>query len=252
MMHDITLCLVYFRSLTLANLRAALYTLTKQNLSRVASIEIIDNNTDDPYRELLGVMNEFNFAVPVVLNTYKHGEPTRTHAWSTNYIVGKALTPWVLVTRADYLLAFDAVGKFVHEKEARGDNWNGFVTGYGSHLGLNITACEETSWREHGPQIIGGTVYNYTKIDTGVWLGRRDAFERVGGLDERLTAWGHAQTHFQWKLHRDGTEFVQIPEVLFFHPDHGGEKDLDLAHRQLAGLGVDLHEMWTRYEGTMY
>lgn len=252
MMKNITICLVYFRSLSLANLQAALYTLSKQDFSRVNSIAVFDNNTGDSYREILGVINEFYFPVPVVFSTDKHGNKDRTHAWSTNKAVCHVETSWVLMTRADYLLAFDVVEKFVKERDRHHQDWDGFITGYGSHLSLDIKACDQEDWRERGPVTLPGTWYTYTDVDTGVWLARRDAFDRVGGLDERLTAWGHAQTHFQWKLYQTGTEFVQIPEVLFFHPDHGGEKDLDLAHRQLAELGVDLREMWSRSREKVY
>lgn len=79
---------------------------------------------------------------------------------------------------------------------------------------------------------------------------RKSAWKAVGGMNESLTAWGHAQTDFQYRLWKSGVEFVRIPEVLFWHPAHGGEKDIDLAHRQLAASGGDLKMMWTRYEGT--
>jgi GT2 family glycosyltransferase len=89
----------------------------------------------------------------------------------------------------------------------------------------------------------------YTVIDSGVWMARRAAFWHVGGLDEALAAWGHAQTHFQWKLHTSGVEFVRIPEILFYHPLHAAERDIALAHEQLRGIGIDIHKMWERYEG---
>lgn len=214
------------------------------------SIQLLDNNTDDSRHEIQAVINEFSFPVPLVFHTYKHKDPSRTHVWSMNYIVHQAQTSWVFVTRADYLLAFNTLERFSAECDQRSHDWNGFVTGWGSHVYLDIEQCEQKLWRQHGPNVLPcGELYKYTEVDTGVWLGRRDAFHNVGGLDERLTAWGHAQTHFQWKLHRSGVEFVQIQDVLFYHPHHGGDKDLDLAHRQIAEIGVDLKQMWERYPG---
>lgn len=104
-------------------------------------------------------------------------------------------------------------------------------------------------WRTHGPRWTDGVVFDYTVIDAGVYMMRLDSFNAVGGLDESLTAWGHAQTDFQYRLHRFGVEFVRIPETLFWHPAHGGEKDIELAHCQLAAAGGDLKKMWERYEG---
>jgi GT2 family glycosyltransferase len=75
------------------------------------------------------------------------------------------------------------------------------------------------------------------------------AFKQVGGLCEELTAWGHAQTHFQWKLHQAGVEFVRVPQVLFYHPHHGGERDIEVAHEQLKQQGLEIRDLWARYEG---
>jgi len=94
-----------------------------------------------------------------------------------------------------------------------------------------------------------GSEGDYTHIDAGVWMMRRDSFDRVHGLDERLSAWGHAQTHFQHKLFQSRVEFYRIPEPLFYHPMHAGDRDIELAHRQLAEQGLILQEMWARYQG---
>jgi hypothetical protein len=239
----ITICFVYFRNLTLANLEAALYSVRRQDFSLVESLVFVDNNTDDAIESICSVISRFCFPVPVYFHSFKHGNPTKTHAWSTNKTVHDVKTPWVFFTRADYLLEKDTLLKF--SRLADGDV---FITGNGNHLDIDIARCERLGWREE-LRILGGTPYDYTPIDTGVWLTRKDAFDRVGGLDEGLTAWGHAQTHFQWKLHKTGTQFLRIPEVLFYHPQHGGEKDLALANQQVAALGINLREMWARYEG---
>ena len=243
----ITICFTYFKSLTLANLAAALYSVSRQEYSRVREVVFIDNNSDDSYEDVLHAVEQFRFPVPVIFRSFKHGDRLKTHAWSTNKAVSEARSSWVLFTRADYLLDFDLVKKFVECIE-RTPDWNGFVTSNGCHLGVDIDACEKTDWRRTGPQF-AGAVFDYTTIDTGVYLMRKSALDKVGGLDESLTAWGHAQTHFQHKLHASGVEFVRIPETLFYHPAHGGEKDINLAHAQLAATGVDLKECWTRYHG---
>lgn len=249
----ITICLTYFRSLTLGNLDAALYSVQQQDLSNVAEIIILDNNTEDSVVAIQDVIESFGFPVPTRLLSFKHGDQSKTHAWSTNAAIAEVQTPWMLFTRADYLLAFDAVKKFYAVVQARDydhvRNWNGFVTSNGCHLADTVEACDETRWRVTGPAIFTGSTFDYTAIDAGVWMMKRESFDAVGGMNENLTAWGHAQTEFQYRLHQAGVEFVRIPETLFWHPFHGGPRDIDLAHVQLAEQGVDLKVMWARYEG---
>jgi GT2 family glycosyltransferase len=98
-------------------------------------------------------------------------------------------------------------------------------------------------------QTLPGTDFDYTVIDSGVWFSRRSAFDRVNGLDEALSSWGHAQTDFQHRLFKTGTEFVRIPEVLYFHPMHAASRDIIKAHDQLQARGVDLKVIWSRYHG---
>lgn len=240
----ITICFTYFKSLTLANLAAALYTVRRQDMSKVAEIVIIDNDTIDSVESIQQVIDVMDFKVPVRLHSYKHGDASRTHSWSSNAAVRLAQSEWILFTRADYLLDFHLLRKMEPLIEG-----NRFVTSNGCHLQQTIGECEQTHWRVLGPCIFEGSVFDYTKVDAGVYLMRREAFVDVNGLNEDLTAWGHAQTHFQHKLHVAGVEFVRIPETLFWHPAHGGAKNIDVAHAQLATTGVDLKECWKRYEG---
>lgn len=236
----------------MANLEAALHSVAKQDLSRVETIHVYDNDTQDDVNDILGVIESFDFGgTDRSLTTYKHDDRSKTHSWSTNAAVSLAVTPWVLFTRADYLLHPNLLDTFVGVVDSKPSGWDGFVTSNARHLHVDIASCESIGWREEPSRLraVPGTDYDYTKIDAGVWMARRDSFERVDGLDERLTAWGHAQTHFQWKLHQSGTEFVRVPEVLFFHPAHGGEKDIVVAHRQLEAIGVDVRQMWERHEG---
>jgi len=245
----ITICLTYFRSLSLANLGAALHSIRQQDMTHVESLVIIDNNTADALTDILSLVESFEFSVPVNLNSFKHGDAAKTHSWSTNVAVQKAFTPWILFTRADYLLDFDAVAQFA----AAATSDNQFIVSRYFDVGVDIARCEQTDWRRQGPSVLQhfGREYDHVLIDAGVWMTRKDIFNKVGGMDETLVAWGHAQTVFQHKVYRAGVEFVKLPSVLFYHPAHGYEtpRDHAVARQQLQTLGLDLVEMWSRYTG---
>lgn len=245
----ITICFTYFKSLTLANLAAALYSVSRQDLSRVFEIVIVDNDTADGADAIEMVAEGLNFPVPVRVVSRKHGDDTKAHAWATNFTVREARTPWVFYTRADYLLDFGMLKKFLDVLDSKPSDWDGFIVSHGCHLGIPIGECELTNWREHGPRVFQGIEFDYTEIDSGVWMARRETFDRVGGLDEQLSAWGHSQTEFQHRVHAAGVNFFRICETLFFHPHHGGAKDMDQANQQLAAQGTDLKIMWARYHG---
>lgn len=252
MTSPITICFTYFKSLTLDNLRAALYSIRQQDLSQVKELIVVDNDTHDSKEAIHTVIKELMFPISTNLISVKHGDPSFTHAWSTNAAVHAARTPWVVFTRADYILDFDTVCKFIWVIEKHQPDWNGFVTGNVYHLSADIAACDQTAWQVQGPRVLktfNGIENDYTVIDTGVWMARREAFNRVGGLDESLTAWGHAQTLFQHRLYKSGVEFVRIPEVLFYHPQHSAPRDIELAHQQLREQGVDIKELWARHDG---
>lgn len=249
----LTICVTYFKSLTLKNLAAALYSVRQQDLSLVKQVVLVDNDSSDSIEEISQVVNELDFPCPVKFVSYKHGVADKTHAWSSNIAFQHVDTPWVFFTRADYILDFGIVRKFVNVVQDHAydhiPNWNGFVTSHGSHLQYDVAFCEQLGWRDHGPQILQGVVFDYTKIDSGVWMARKDAVDHIGGLNEDFTSWGHAQTEFQYRMHLSGSEFVCVPEVLFWHTWHGAERDIEVAHEELRKLGVDLKTMWERYEG---
>lgn len=243
----ITICLTYFKSLTLANLEAALWSVRQQDLSNVEQLVVFNNDTRDSITDIVTAMN-FPLSVRAQVVSSYHGDKNKAHAWSTNQAVDLVTSPWVLFTRADYLLRFDLLTRFSEVVREHGESWNGFVVGNGCHLANVIEDCELTPWRTKGPQVFDGAVFDYTKVDAGVWMARKDAFDRVGGMDESMSAWGHSQTEFQWRMHKVGTEFVRIPETMFWHPFHGGERDMAMANAQLEGK-ANLREMWERYEG---
>lgn len=248
----ITICLTHFKSLTLANLAASLYSVKQQDFTCVDSIVVVDNDSDDAAYDIQNLVDRMDFPVPCRLLSLKHGNPELTHSWSTNVAVRESDTPWVLFTRSDYILDFTLLERFVRIAGEKSARWNGFITGNVYHLNVSIEVCEQTGWRTAGADLLRalpGAEESYTVIDTGVWMARRDAFEQVGGLDESLSAWGHAQTHFQHKLHEIGVQFVRIPNPMFYHPKHSATRDITLAHQQLNAKGIDIHQLWNRYEG---
>lgn len=251
----ITVCFTHFKSLRLVNLEAALYSLRRQDTSQVESIVIVDNNSDDTLEDILTCVESFKFDVPVNLHSFKHDDPNKTHPWSTNFAVGRATTPWIFFTRSDYILDFNIIRDFTQRAASINpewvDSWNGFVTANVYHLSVDVGVVNTLAWREAWNSIrqLPGTESDYTCIDAGVWMARRSAFNAVEGLDESLSAWGHAQTHFQYKLFEAGVQFERIPMALFFHPQHAGHRDIEIAHQQLRDRGVNLRDMWSRYEG---
>lgn len=247
----ISICFTHFKSLTLANYEAALYSVRRQDFSRVSELVVFDNDSAESAEDLRRVLDSFEFPVPVRFVSHKHGDSTRRQSWSTNTTVRIATQPWVFYTRSDYLLAFDMVQRFGDLAASRPPDWNGFIVSNGIFLGNGITEIEQTSWRQDGPGILRGVEYDYTVVDSGVWMARRAAYDAVGGFPEELSAWGHAQTLFQWKMFQSGVQFERIPVVLFWHPGHGAERDINLAHQQLQefGGGYNLKEMWARYHG---
>jgi len=246
----VTICFTHFKSLTLANLAAALYSVRRQDFSRVQELIVFDNDSHEHINDIRQTVDDLSFPVPVSVHSDKHGVATRKQSWSTNATVRLASAPWVFYTRSDYLLAFDMVRRFTDIVEGKPTDWNGFVVSNGVFLGDGIEAIERTGWRQDGPVILRGVEYDYTVVDSGVWMARRSAFDAVGGFPEDLPAWGHAQTLWEWKMFQSGVEFVRIPTVLFWHPGHGAERDIDLAHKELKELGgYDLKKMWARYHG---
>lgn len=251
-MKPLTICLVYFKSLALANLDAALFSVRRQDLEDVAELIVVDNDTDASVVDVEDLIDKYDFPMEARLVPYRHRDPTKTHSWSTNVAMSEVNTDWVLFTRADYVLDYDLVSRFMMIVEDHPENWDGFITSNVYHLNVDIGVCEKVNWRQHGTnslRTLPGIENDHTAIDAGVWMMRRKTFDQVGGLDERLNAWGHAQTHFQHQLFEIGVEFVRIPTAMFFHPQHAGPRDINVSHEQLAGIGADLKKMWSRYHG---
>lgn len=245
----ITVCFVYFRSLTLLNLEAALYSVRKQNLSDVDRLVVLDNNTDDSSEQIQAVIDKLDFPIPVALVSHKHGDLSKTHSWSTNAVVREAKTEWVFFTRADYLLEFNTLELFLAETTSPK-----FIVGRYYDVQVDVGVCNTTRWRIEGPGKTlqqFGQEYSHTLVDSGVWMTTKQIFDSVGGMDESMHAWGHSQTAFQYKLYLAGVDFIKVPHIVFYHPIHHHEvgRDWDLAMRQVTQAGFDLRTMWKRYEG---
>jgi hypothetical protein len=247
-MDPVSIVLIYFQSLTLAHLDASLHALARNDLSGLTEIVILDNNTPDPVAQIEAVMARQSWPVPIRLVSLKHGDSTKTHAWSTNTAVRALSTPWVLLSRADYLLSPDAVRLFLEQRHTPQ-----FVVGRYWDVPVFLEQVENTNWRAEGPSVLQrwGKEYDHTLIDAGLWMTTRDLFESVGGVDESLTAWGHPQTHFQYKLHQVGVPSYRIPSIVFYHIFHGSvtPRNHGLAKQQVETLGVTIPEMWARYTG---
>lgn len=242
-----TICLVHFKTMPMASLEAAVWSLRQQDLSRIDEIVIVDNNSDALPSDIYALTSTLYIRTRVISS--KHQDLTRTHAWATNLVVAQVESPWFLMTRSDYLLASNTLEKFHAVIDAQPSDWNGFVTGDGSHLTVPLGECERLGWRQRGVESLGGSRFDYTLIDAGVWMMRRAAFDKIEGLNEGLAAWGHSQTEFQYRLYASGVDFIRVPEVLFVHPLHAGERDIAKANEQLAASGGDLKNMWDRYHG---
>ncbi len=239
----ITIAFTYFKSLTMLNFEASLKSVAAQDMDQVESIVIVDNDSPDSLAEIWALVNDIGFKVPVNLLSYKHGDKDKTHSWSANTAVRRAYSPWVFFTRADYLLDPSIVSKFADTMRQHPQSWTGFITSQGKHLDVDVTHC--LGGLAHLP----GSVIDYTKIDSGVWMTRRDTFESAGGFNENLTAWGHQQTLFQHAIYELGTEFVCLPEVLFYHPLHSAPRDIEVSHKQLWEAGHNIRDLWARHEG---
>lgn len=248
-----TIVLTYFKSLSLDNLRAALFSVRQQLfLQQARELVVVDNDTADSQPEIAACINELQFEIPTRLLSFKHGDASRTHSWSTNVAVREAKTNWVFYTRADYVLDFGLLAKSLAMAASHPKGWDGFVVSDCKWLHVDINAVEATAWRRDGVQALAhlpGALAAHSVIDAGVWMTTKASFEKVGGLDENLTAWGHAQTHFQWKLQQAGTQTAHMKEVGYYHPHHGAPRDLALANAQLLQQGIDIKALWARYDG---
>lgn len=240
------IAIVHFRAVDLRYFDAAWYALSRQDFSAVRQIVVYDNDTDDPAEALHEVVNRYPVPVPVSYVFDKHRDPNkRSQSYSVNAAVRATTAPFVLFTRSDYILDFSLVTKFWSHFHPT--TRAKFVTSYAYHMAydergdqriVGMRDIEPTEWRTKGAQVllehVNGWRVDSSDRDAGVWMTTRETFERAGGLNEDLRAWGLQQTVFQQMLFKAGVEIIQIPEFLFFHQHHGGEfRDYDKAIEEL-------------------
>lgn len=248
----IGIAFIHFRTLGLAHLDAAWFTLAKQDFTDVAHVVVLDNNTDDDPRAIEEVLDRYPIPVPRILCFSKHGVPTRTQSWSVNEAARLVQAEWFFLARSDFLLDYDCLRRLRLKRDARLDanpDWRGFVTSYCHQMGydeqmsntdaLAPYTLPEAEWRTdpRGPSMLVGQVSAYrfhtTDQDAGVWLTRRRLIHEVGGLNEQMVSWGFQQQAFQRALLRHHVEIINVPEYLFHHQHHYAVRDFNQAQAEL-------------------
>lgn len=220
------ICFVHFSTVSLSHLDAAWYALSRQSFNGITRIYFLDNNSPHDPEDIHAVLRRYPIPVPVIFESDKHGDPTRTHSWSMNRVFGMSHEPWVLFCRSDYLMADTLVDKFLSTLATfAGDDWGGFVTSYMVGLPDTPSYLEPTApWRTEGAQALmltlGNVLYTLTDADAGVWLTERRLVVASRGWDEALQSWGWQQTIWQRGMRAVGAEIITIPEPLYFHMFH--------------------------------
>jgi len=236
---------IYFRTLTLDHLDAAWFSLSQQDLSRVGRVLFLDNNTNDAPAHIHQVLDRYPLPVPVAFESDKHGDPHRTHSWSVNHLARTVSAPLFFFTRADYILDADCLHQFYDERI--GAEQPSFVTSFAYHMAYDdrgdqridaFRDIEVHRWRERGAAVlldeVNGWRVDSSHLDAGVWLLDISEFNRAGGLNEQLSAWGYQQTVFQKTLRDQGTPVRCLPQFLYFHQHHAAPRSYDLARAELA------------------
>jgi glycosyltransferase involved in cell wall biosynthesis len=249
---DTTICFVFFKGLNLTHLDAALYSLSKQDMSRVNDIHFLNNDTEFTPEQVEEVAHRyFNSEQIGFSHIYHHGDPNKTHSWSVNTVVKIAQGPFIFFTRADYILAFDCLERLRAQADSMLDiALKPFVSGWCWQMAYdrearNIEAnvdLEQYNWRELGmPGLLNHPYafrFHETDQDAGVWLTSKEYIQQVGGMNEKMSSWGYQQSTFQRVLrnHLNVTCFA-IPDYLFAHQHHYVPRDFEKAQREYNEFG---------------
>lgn len=250
---DTSICFVFFRGMNLAHLDAAWYSVCRQDMLHVGEIYVLDNNTDYSEAEIRAVLARYPTRVPVIVESVKHNDPTRTQSWSVNRVCQGAAGQWIFFTRADYILAFDALARMRAEILDR-PTWDQrrFVSGWCWQMAYdrearNIDAnidIEQYGWRERGMPALLEHPYAFrfheTDQDAGVWFTAKGYLSEAGWMNEKLTSWGYQQSTFQRALRRIGITCSAVQDYLFAHQHHYAERDFDQARREYDQFGEGL------------
>lgn len=248
----IEIVFVYFRTTTLQHLDNAWYSLSQQDFTDVTAVQFLDNNTPDDPTAIAEVLHRYPIPVPVTLHHAKHGDPTRTHAWSVNEACRLVSAPLMFFTRSDYILAFDCLHKFREGFAQNGPEWRGFVTSWCYQMGCDDSLsntdvyidlnAKYPTWRDVGPAIFDGQEpaarFKHSGEDAGVWMTNPARIIELGGANEKLIAWGFQQSALQRSLrYKLGVEMTMLHDWLFYHQHHAAPRDVDQAMLEYSNYG---------------
>lgn len=256
-MKDVSVCFVFFRTLNLRHLDAALYSVACQDLTSVREILILDNNTDFSEEAISQCVTSSLYPkiigndVRLVLWSEKHGDTRRTQSWSVNRVCREATAPWILFTRADYIIAFDALARFTaRAQEMHAAGRKPFLSGWCWQMAYdrearNVDAnvdIEKYRWREKGmPALLQhphAFRFHETDQDAGVWFTRKEYLAEAGWMNENLVSWGYQQSEFQRMLqNRASCTLETIQDYLFAHQHHSASRDFAVAQSEFNKHG---------------
>lgn len=249
---DTSICFVFFRGMNLEHLDAAWFSLHKQDFLHVERVYFLDNNTDYTEFEINAVLKRYERAdVEYVKEFAKHGDLTRTQSWSVNRVCQMPpLDTWILFTRADYILAFDAL-KRMRAQVLEQPTWDQrrFVSGWcwqmaydreAKNIDANID-IEQYGWRQRGMPALLEHPYAFrfheTDQDAGVWFTKQSYLAEAGWMNEKMTSWGYQQSTFQRALRGIGITCSAIEDYLFAHQHHYAVRDFAKAQDEYNRFG---------------
>lgn len=261
---QISIGLIHFPTCSIENFRLSLTSLLAQEFdpygllagwANVKEILIYDNCSGTAPDAIHRVVNEVCEVLAVRPETRgkiryafdMHLDPAKTHPYSLNSTLDQLAGPALCITRSDYILHPQALSKLAtRAQEAVNAGQMPFVSAW----------CHQAAYdrqeQPYPPYVVPpwptqtwydlmafapGHVFTETDQDAGVWLSLKGV---LGGcrLNEHLSAWGYAQSTWQRELKSRGATMIAVPEVLFFHQQHGDwARDHALARAQYDQFG---------------
>lgn len=243
----LSIVFVNFQTLTPEHMERALFSLTRQTrLDLADELVFVDNNTWYDVSILKPIVDAFDWPFPVHYHWCKHGKPNRRHSWSANYGIRAAQNEFVFFTRADFILAEDAMEQMT---AANGGDELIFVSGWSCRVGVGreseiISAdpvYEAYAWRTNVRWLLQAPdAHDFfaADLDAGVFLTSKAAMDLGGWYDEAMVGFGFQQSTLQRHMRNAGVKMVCIQDYLFFHQNHGATRDFDISwaeYRQSRG-----------------
>lgn len=246
MIAAISLGLIHFKTCSVDNLRLALRSVASQDLSRVAHLMVYNNDSGISLESIAILLDEeFNHRRFVAIAHDTHGDPTKTHPYSVNRAFATLPGPGIFITRSDYILSPDAIPMAIEEAERmQAEGLKPFVTGLCYQSAYDR---DERAYPDYGDisgksfeelLALPGHTFGETDQDAGVFLTLKE-YWRLCPLNEKLSAWGYAQSTWQRQLVNEvGVSMRALQRVLFFHQQHGEwDRDHGLARAQYNQFG---------------